>query len=306
MKTLPCFMSLLLGSAACVAFAEERLPVETEQEFLDAVLLPYMEAPPKWVEKGGVREFTYENGHVWARIEVSEKTGRVKAINSNAAPFTNEVLRRMASELPELQTLELAHWGAWKYKEQFGKQDFTGAGLDAFAESRLEAFKTKGSMFGDEGAAAAARIKSLKSYADAHSQTDYAKMLPVLAENPSIEEVAVSSAFSDKFSDPHVGLLAQFPNLKRIRIDQSFFTYESGLQKLAPMKDQLESVTFWNCAVLPEDLEKLRAALPNTTIEVTPGLDEPKHQLRLGKNLEKLSGWIPPESAARFRELTAH
>lgn len=294
-------LAALLGGGAA-AQDPEGLPVASEQAIFDEIMKPYIEEAPKWVEKGNTREFVYQNGPVWIRLGVSEETGRVTSLNSNSPPITNTELRRMAELLPELEVLKLGHWGNQRYKDRFSQEDFSGAGLDAFSDSNLREFAAMGTMFNNDGAAAAARIKGLRSFKDHHSRTDYQTSLSLMAQNPTVEEIVVSSAFSDKFTDSHLPLFTKVPNLKHIRIEQSFVTWEGGLHHLAPMQDQLESITFWNSFVFPEDLEKLRAALPDTTIEFTPELSDPRHQIRSSNGVPRLEKWVDPETLTRIRE----
>ena len=289
--------------ATLPAAADDGLPVASEQKFLDSVMLPTVENQAKWVVRGKRRVFTYQKKNVVVGVEVSEETGRVVSLEGNAPPITNETLRQMAKELPELAKIALGHWGNWGYK-QFTPKDFNGAGFDAFANSKLKVLAANGSHFSDEGAAAAAKIKGLKSYTETHTAAHYATSLASVATNPSIEELHVSSSFNDHFTNAQLPLVLAFPNLKSLTIGESFFTWDGGLDHLAGMKDRLKTLRFSHCAIFPEDLAKLRAALPGTEVTMAPELSDPKNWVSsYADALPRFKKWLSPEDYARLESL---
>lgn len=298
------FTALVGGSSFAMA-QEAGLVFPEEQAVLDAAMIP-VTGEGTWKLRQKKREFTYQKGNSVLRAEVSPETGRVIAIFGNAPPITNAELRKFADSLPDLQRLAFDHWGNWAYKE-IGREQFDGSGMIAFEGKKLEEFRVGGCQFNNDGIRAVAQIDGLKTFRDSHTAIDYPTALPILAQNKSLERLIVGSDFSDKFNGSHLELIKLFPQLKELTIAQTYLNFDGGLHHLVALKDRLKRIEFSMCLVFPEDLERLRSAMPTTEVVMTPELKDPRHQALSGPASEKFAlprfqKWIPAEAYQRLLE----
>ena len=66
-------------------------------------------------------------------------------------------------------------------------------------------------------------------------------------------------------------LVAAMPRVEELSINETFLTWEKGLEALSKAAGPLKKINFgFGAAVLPEDLAKLKAALPKVEITTLP------------------------------------
>jgi len=280
--------------------AGESLPIPEEQQVIEQSLGEITLKPLTWEKtKGrkddkplGSRQLVFkgeESGMLAATVD--DATGRVVTIETQGAPLTNEELRSYASTLSELRSLSLGHWGEWKYKETLKIEDFSGEGLDAFAGLQLEKLFAGGTRLNDEGLRAVAKLHQLKRLHIRHAAITK-EGLKALIGHPGLVELKIEDSLKGETVTAEViPTLLQIPHLEVLSLGQTYLPYQNGLDQFKQIADRLKELNLSNMAILPEDLEKLKADLPNTEVTFSHPFRRP-----YDKYLEERMGkWVPAE-----------
>jgi hypothetical protein len=252
-----------------------------------------LDAPPAKATKGwplqkgevGVRFASRENpSH--ALTVLYDSAGRVTKLAGNGPLLDNESLKRAAA-LPELRVIRIDH-NIPAPKSGESPEPYDGSGFAALADSKLDEVKI-GHAFDDDGLAAIAKIQTLRVLWVGHSRvTD--KGVEALRGHPNIEEFKIrSQGRPNRITDKSVAVLATLPKLKRLGLHETFVTYDGGLKHLAPLKGRLESLSLKASLVLPADVEKLRADLPDLMIETSAPAE-----VLASPNSRGLAKWASP------------
>ena len=217
-----------------------------------------------------------------------DAAGRVTKLIGNGPLLTNEAFASLA-KLPELRSIRIDHNtpapGSGGDIEQYD-----GSGLAALADSKLEEIKI-GHAFDDDGMAALAKVKSLRSATIGHSRATDAGIAH-FAKHPKLEEFHISpQARPNRVTNKCLPALATVPNLKRLGLHETFVTYDGGLEHLKVLKGSLAFVSFKNALVLPADVEKLKVDHPGLEVETsTPA------EIFAAPNSRGVLKWASPEA----------
>lgn len=257
-----------------------------------------LDAPPEINPPGGWPRF---GGEPCLRFRaVAEPTrvlavahdaeGRITRLVGNGPLVPNEAWAWLA-ELPRLESVRVDHNTPPRGSDE-SLETYDGAGLAALADAPLKELKI-GHAFDDDGMAALARVRELRSAAIVHSRATDAGVAH-LAGHPSLEEFSISpQARPTRVTDRALASLAALPRLRRLGLHETFLTYDGGLKHLAPLRGRLEWVSFKLALVLPADLERFRADHPGLEIETsTPA------EILAAPNARGVLKWASPEARA--------
>lgn len=205
-----------------------------------------------------------------------DEQGRVVKAVFNKPMFKNEDLAKLAG-FKHLQELT-----AWHNFDTLKKQEdnpYSGAGLTAFAGKSLASVNFGGSLFDDAGVTAAAKTPNLKTLIIYHTRVTNAGLQSLQADN-HIEYLRLGPQFSLRIDDAALKPLATMQALKHLEINETRLTWDGGLHELVKLKDQLQKLTFQQAWIEADDLNKLRAALPDVEIKFTPAPEKAMEQMR--------------------------
>jgi len=265
-------LSVSLTAAVCGADPAQ-LPLPSEHAAIAAIADGLFDAPPAWEEKRGAKSLVWKKNTMVIRVDVAAETGHAVAFDSNGVPMTNARLRQLAA-LTELRDLHYGHSGQWHFKD-IPMEEFSGAGLEVLADSKVEELHIGGSHFAEAGHLAIAGMKNLKALDFNH--------VPVT--RPGMEAITrhpgITSFGSGMQHDPVGGsydswpdmipLIMDLPNLEELSIREVFLTWDTGLNHVAEKGAKLKRVEFGRGSVIfPEDAERLRQALPGAEIVIEP------------------------------------
>ncbi|MBA4015559.1 MAG: hypothetical protein C0483_00005, partial [Pirellula sp.] len=217
-----------------------------------------------------------------------DASGRVTKLIGNGPLLTNEAFAGLVN-LTELRSIRIDHNtpapGSGGDLEQYD-----GSGLAALADSKLEEIKI-GHAFDDDGMAALAKIKSLRSATIGHSRATDAG-IKHFAKHPNLEEFHISpQARPNRVTNECLPALATIPKLKRLGLHETFVTYDGGLEHLKGLNGTLEFVSFKNALVLPADVEKLKTDHPGLKIETSTSAE-----ILAAPNSRGVLKWASPEA----------
>jgi len=198
------------------------------------------------------------------RFVIDGESQRITSIRSNRSGLHNEHFVWF-QPLDELEALFMDHTFDNKRTEEI---EFDGSGLDALAGlEKLTFLRFPGGAFADAGAEAVARMPRVEELIVFHTEISNAG-LGALSEHPSLRMIQLGPAWRPELVTPEgFAHLAAMPALEEINLAEIRLYWEDGLEHLAAAKDRIRKIDLKNCAVLPEDLAKLRAAMPDTEIE---------------------------------------
>ena len=299
-------MSLLLLVMTAPAVAVEALPIPEEQSAMAAVAEGIFDEAPKWEEKRGAKSLVWSKGGMFMRLTVSPETGHSTAFDSNGVPMTNARLRHLGA-LKELRELHFGHSGQWHFK-QIPMEEFSGAGLEVLADSKVEQLKIGGSHFGEAGLLAIAKMKNLKSLDFNHVPVTRAGM-EAIARHSGITSFGVGMMHQTKARKgdiwpDQIPVLMTLPNLEELSIREVFLTWDTGLQQIAEKGEKLKRIEFGRGSVVfPEDAERLRQQLPQAEIVIEPydrALNGNKHYA------QRLRVLMTEEQFARLEQLATN
>jgi len=288
---------LLLSALVSLPAWSAELPIPEEQAALTAIAKGLFEKPPEWSATKGAKTLVWSKDPLLIRLTLDSKTGHVTSYFSNGIPGTNDRLTKLAA-CKELTSLGYDHSGAWHFKE-IPESDFSGAGFEAFADSKVESVKIGGSNFGEAGALAIAKMKNLKTLKLNHVPITRPGM-EAISKHGSLVSFSVSIMHKADWYDL-LPLVAAMPKVEELTINETFLSWEKGLKALSKAAGPLKKINFgFGAAVFPEDLEKLKAALPK--VEITT---ESYNKVLLGNKFfaPRLKALMTAEEYARLEQL---
>jgi hypothetical protein len=261
--------SILIFSLALFALpvSAAELPIPEEQAALAAIAEGLFDKPPEWSATKGPKTLVWSQKPRLIRVTLDPETGHVIDYFSNGIPVTDSRLTKLAA-CKELKSLAYDHSGRWQYKE-LSDADFSGAGYEAFADSKVESIKIGGSLCGEAGALAIAKMKSLKTLSLHHVPMTRPGM-EALSNHGSQVSFSLSCMHQASWHDL-LPLVAAMPKVEELTINETFLTWDKGLEALSKAAGPLKKINFgFGAAVFPEDLAKLKAALPTVEITTVP------------------------------------
>ncbi len=225
-------------------------------------------------------------------LRFDPKTQRVTAIQGNVAGFQNDEFALFAP-LTDLKQLNLFH-NACDCERALWPTICDGAGLAALkGNAKLETITLAGSPLDNDGLAAVAELPQLKSLRIWHVAVTDAGFA-ALRNHPGLEAIRVGPMWSPTITDATLEHLSHCPNMKTITFGESYVTWEHGLRHLTKLQGTLKTLDLADSVVAPEDLDRLRAAMPGLTVKHA-GL--PAVGALIVKNFKgagkKLAKWVP-------------
>ena len=261
--------SILIFSLALVALpvSAAELPIPEEQAALAAIAEGLFDKPPEWSATKGAKTLVWSQKPRLIRVTLAPETGHVISYFSNGIPITNGRLTKLAA-CKELKSLAYDHSANWNFKE-IPATDFSGAGYEAFADSKVEEVRLGGSLCGEAGALAIAKMKNLKTLSLHHVPMTRPGM-EALSKHGSQVSFGLSMMHQASWYDL-LPLVAAMPKVEELTINETFLTWDKGLEALSQAAGPLKKINFgFGAAVFPEDLAKLKAALPKVEITTVP------------------------------------
>lgn len=225
----------------------------------------------KWV---GFYDAEKKRGDYYSGSLDLDPEGYVVKLTFNAAHFSNDDLAKLAP-LKKLKILTAWHNG---WVKEADKTPYSGAGLVHLKGLPLEAVNFGGSWFNDEGMAAANQLPKLRELQAYHCRvTD--EGVKALKGNQNLTRLVIGPQYSEKISERSLADVATIGKLEELDFNEAIATWEGGLKHLAARKE-LKRVKFDQGFIAPEDLEKLKAALPSTKIEYVEAKPEHVEQMK--------------------------
>ena len=103
------------------------------------------------------------------------------------------------------------------------------------------------------------------------------KFIALLKNHPSLESVRLWSKGYAGLTDASLATLVTIPKLNKLSLEFAVLTYAGGLNRLKELPN-LKVLELKDVALVPEDLAKLKADLPNVQITFTPMTPEYRAQ----------------------------
>ncbi len=193
-----------------------------------------------------------------AGLEVLTKLPKLETVYLNASTFDDQGFATLA-KIPSLKSLSFDH-----------NMAFTGRGASALRTlPNLRFLRFGGCMkFTGEGIKAAAEITQLESLELNHVGTRDDD-LPPLAKLPNLKYLMLNVQFNGKFTAAGLKQLARIQSLENLEVGEFKIGYEDGLDALAGLK-RLKTLELLSVDAPEADIQKLRAAMPQTQIKWTP------------------------------------
>ena len=126
--------------------------------------------------------------------------------------------------------------------------------------------------FTGDGVKAAAELAQLESLQLHHCGVGDDDLAP-LAGMPKLKSLFVSSQFNGRLTDAGLKHLATIQTLESLKLAEFVVTSEGGLDVLTKLS-RLKTLELFKVGASAADIEKLRAAMPQTEIQGTPPTDE--------------------------------
>jgi hypothetical protein len=307
MKRIGWITMLLIGVfnlCSVLIAAEPQLHPMDAPIMRQLVAMNELDAPPEvnpklgWPNLKGEPSIRYRSSSGRRVLLVGlDTSGHVTSMIGNGPLLPNEAYALLA-KLTELRSIRIDHntpaIGSGSDVEQYD-----GSGLAALAESKLEEIKI-GHAFSDNGMAALAKIKSLRSAQIGHSRATDAG-IAYFVGHPTLEEFQISSqARPNRVTNTCLPSLAQIPKLQRLGLHETFVTYAGGLEHLEALRGTLKFVSFKGALVLPADIAMLKAVHPGLAVETsTP------QEILAAPNSRGVLKWASPEAIAYLNEAIA-
>lgn len=188
-------------------------------------------------------------------------------LGTDGLKLSDDGFKALAS-LKNLRSLSLFH-------PSWGLNTFTGKGLVHLKElPKLEKLTFAGSTGGDDALEAIGQLKQLKEFSTWHTAQTQAgnahllnltalKMLKIGQRLPSGR-----GPWPPSFDDTTLATLAQIKSLEMLHLFEVQLSYAA----LAQLKNlpNLKTLRISQSAILPADIEKLRADLPNVKLDFQP------------------------------------
>ncbi|HEX8912227.1 MAG TPA: hypothetical protein VF796_07695 [Humisphaera sp.] len=222
--------------------------------------------------------------------------GHVLAIGANGPWLRNDSLRALKG-MPRLRIVRVDHNGTL---DKATTDLYDGSGFDALADSQLLEVKI-GLSFSDRGMEQAAKVKSLRSFAVAHSRVTDAGVR-FFEGHPALESFSVGEMASGRVTPKALASIAKMPKVTQVGFREAVVAYADGLAHLAPMKGRLRELDLSMCLVAEPDLAKLRADHPDVKVTVLPAAEIVKRHRGVAQSLARTA---PPELAADLKAALA-
>jgi hypothetical protein len=221
----------------------------TDADFDAIALLPH------------VQRLSFGRGLTNSQLAILTRLPDVMAFATNGADLDDEGVKQFA-RFKKLAVLTFFHPG----------KNFHGPGLEALASLlELEGLTVGGSSaFGNEGAAAIAKLTHLKNLRLFHVNTDQ-QGLEALKGLTGLTSIMVGQRLANKpptlLCDQTVGVLLSMKSLQMITLNES----RLSLAALMPLKQlpALKRVTLDNIDIPSGDVDKLREALKPADVKWT-------------------------------------
>ena len=287
------FVALSLSAA--------ELPISEEQAALAAMAEGLFAKPPEWSATKGAKTLVWSKDQLLIRVTLDPKTGHVIGYYSNGIPVTNDRLTKLAA-CKELTSVAFDHSGQWHYKE-IPMSAFSGSGWEALVSSKIEEVRIGGSHMGPPAELALARMKNLRSLTLNHVPVT-AEGMAALSQHPKLESFTVGAQHNTiKGLSWYDSLpqLAAIPTLRELGINELFLTWGKGLGAIAEKGKHLQKIIFGRGSVIfPEDVERLKTALPGVEV-----ISEPYERALHGSKFygPRLKGLMSAEEYARLEKL---
>jgi len=294
--------SILLFAFALVALSlsAAELPIPEEQAALAAMAEGLFANPPEYATLKGEKALVWsKDGHV---IKITlDSEGKAIAFFANGVPMTNARIARLAA-LKHLRSIGFDHSGQWHYKE-IPMSDFSGSGWEALISANIQEVGIGGSHMGPPAELALARMKNLRSLTLNHVPVT-AEGMAALSQHPKLERFTVGAQHNTIKGLSWYDVLPQLatiPTLRELGINELFLTWDKGLGAIAGKGKHLKKITFGRGSVIfPEDVERLKTALPGVEV-----ISEPYDKALHGSKFygPRLKGLMSAEEYARLEKL---
>lgn len=283
-----------------LSLSAAELPIPEEQAALAAMAEGLFANSPKHATHRGEKTVEWFEGGPFIRITLDAE-GKAVAFFANGLPMTNARIAKLAA-LKNLRSIGFDHSGEWYYKE-IPMSDFSGSGWEALVSANIPEVRIGGSRMGLPGELALARMKNLRSLTLNHVPVT-AEGMAALSQHPKLESFTVGAQHNTiKGLSWYDGLpqLAAIPTLRELVIHELFLTWDKGLGAIAQKGKHLKRLVFGRGSVIfPEDVERLKAALPGVEV-ITEPYDQALHGSKYyGPRLKAL---MSAEEFARLEKL---
>jgi len=215
--------------------------------------------------------------------------------------MTNARIAKLAA-LKNLRSIGFDHSGQWHFKE-IPMSDFSGSGWEALVSSKIEEVRIGGSHMGPPAELALARMKNLQSLTLNHVPVT-AEGMAALSQHPKLESFTAGTQHNTIKGLSWYDVLPQLaaiPTLRELGINELFLTWDKGLGAIAEKGKHLKKITFGRGSVIfPEDVERLKTALPGVEV-----ISEPYDKALHGSKFygPRLKGLMSAEEYARLEKL---
>jgi hypothetical protein len=193
-------------------------------------------------------------------------------LQTNQAQFTDAGLAQF-TKFPKLNQIKFFH-------TSLKRKDFNGSGLAALAAiPNLRRLTVAGCPFNDEGMAAVGKLTQLENFRTWHTyQTEagnaHLKSLSNLKSLNLGQRLRHYDGLSNALSlnEATIGVLAELKSLDTLQLGEARFTADA-LARLQALPN-LKRLELDRIDIPADDVEKLKAALPNVTVVWKPLSDE--------------------------------
>jgi len=259
------------ADASCSTPDESPAATAADEAVIAKLLEGIIPGPPKReTGKDGVM-LVWEKSPLFIKATLSKETGRILAINTNGVPMTNDRLRLLA-QLAELRDLNYGHSGEWHFKD-IPLSDFDGSGLEALADSKIESLHIGGSRFGKPGELAIAKMKNLRHLLFRHVPLSE-EGLAAIGGLPGLTDFSIGTSHDTQAKLKTQAILQhvmELPSLSSLSVQEAFLKWDTGLATIAAKGGKLRRIEFGRGSVVfPEDVDRLKQALPNAAIVTEP------------------------------------
>jgi hypothetical protein len=195
----------------------------------------------------------------------------VEKFFANGAELSDDGFKAF-SGWKNLKTFGLDHWG-WNLAQHVPTKSPLGPGLAHLATcTSLESIRLGGCKIDNRVTEALSHITSLQSVDLQHTMvTDDG--IPAFKALPKLRIVKLSPQLSPRITDATLAVLGDIKTLEEIELNQTWLTYDKGFSHLKDLPS-LKKMVLTQVIATAEDIAKLKADHPNTTIQWTKP-DEP-------------------------------
>ena len=294
--------SILIFSLALVALSlsAAELPIPEEQAALAAMAEGLFDNPPEYATLKGEKTLVWSKDGCVIRITLDAE-GKAVAFFSNGVPMTNARIARLAA-LKNLRIIGFDHSGQWYFKE-IPMAEFSGVGWEALVDSQVEDVRIGGSHMGKPAELALARLKNLRSLYFNHVPIT-AEGMAAICRHPKLERFTAGAQHNTIKGLSWYDVLPQtaaIPTLRELGVNELFLSWDKGLSAIAEKGKHLKKIAFGRGSVIfPEDVERLKAALPGVEV-ITEPYDRALHGSKYYG--PRLKGLMSAEEFARLEKL---